>query len=409
MDRVLATAAEVVSRCRILASHSEVQGILTRTFLSAAMRSAYEDVSRWMQNASMCVRVDNAGNLRGSSAGTNPGARRLIIGSHLDTVPDAGAFDGPLGVLLGLGLVELWQATRRDISIEVIGFSEEEGVRFGLPFIGSRALVGDLDQATLARCDAQGVSIGDAIRNFGLDPSRLDQAVLPPDSFCYLEFHIEQGPVLDSMGFPLGVVESIVGQSRAEVRFSGQANHAGTTPMHLRRDALAGAAEWIVAVEREANATPSLVATVGRIDLTPGAGNVIPGLVKLSLDVRHVDNRARRKSVERLLACAAQIAARRSLNFSSELYLDQPAVNLDTRLTDAMADAVQRCGYPVHRMNSGAGHDAMILARRLPAAMLFIRSPNGISHHPDESVRVEDVGAALASALCFLEELEKNG
>jgi allantoate deiminase len=346
--------------------------------------------------------------LRGCRPGQNPSGRGLLVGSHLDTVPNAGAFDGPLGVLLGVALVELIDS-RFELPMEVIGFSEEEGVRFGVPFIGSRALIGDLDEDTLARCDAQNISVADAIRNFGLDPSNLDDAALVQEPFAYLEFHIEQGPVLDSLGFPLGVVESIVGQTRAEIQFAGLANHAGTTPMHLRRDALAGAAEWIAAVEREAKAIPDLVATIGRLHLKPGVGNVIPGWVSLSLDVRHSDDRLRRQSVERFLACAAQIANRRGLEFSSDLLLDQSAVKLDRGLTDALASAVERSGHPVHRMNSGAGHDAMIVARRVHTAMLFLRSPGGISHHPQESVRVEDVAAALAAGLRFAKELKENG
>jgi allantoate deiminase len=406
MDRVHAVADQVVARCRALASRSEVQGNITRTFLSDAMRLAYDDVRRWMENAGMHVRFDNAGNLRGCYAGAKPGWPPLLIGSHLDTVPNAGAFDGPLGVLLGVGLAELLSGHPK-IPIELIGFSEEEGVRFGVPFIGSRALIGDLDQDTLARRDAQGISIADAIRNFALDPSRLDDA-LASDASGYLEFHIEQGPVLDGLDFPLAVVESIVGQSRAEAHFIGHANHAGTTPMHLRRDALAGAAEWIAAVEREASAIPDLVATIGRIEVKPCAGNVIPGWVRLSLDVRHPNDSLRHENRERFLQCGAQIAARRNLQFSSDLLLDQPAVKLDIAMTDALARAVGRCGYPVHRMHSGAGHDAMIVARRVPSAMLFLRSPGGISHHPDESVRVEDVAAALATGLRFVKELE-NG
>jgi len=198
-----------------------------------------------------------------------------------------------------------------------------------------------------------------------------------------------------------------VGQSRLELQFNGQANHAGTTPMHLRRDALAGAAEWIAAVERE-GALKDLVATVGRVDVKPGAGNVIPGLVSVSLDVRHPEDTVRRNCVIRLTQQADQIARRRGLTISVETHLDQPAVKMDDGLTNKLAHAVGRCSNPVHRMNSGAGHDAMIMARRMPSAMLFLRSPRGISHHPDESVLAEDVAAALAAGLCFLEDLERN-
>jgi allantoate deiminase len=226
----------------------------------------------------------------------------------------------------------------------------------------------------------------------------------------YLEFHIEQGPVLESLNLPLGVVTSITGQSRLEVKFEGKANHAGTTPMHLRRDALAGAAEWIGAVEREAAATPSLVATVGKIEAQPGAGNVIAGSVRLSLDVRHTMDEVRAEAVKHLLDSARQIAERRGLVASSELRLDQAAVAMDARLIEMLGCAVRAGGYTEHRMHSGAGHDAMVMAERMPAAMLFLRSPGGISHHPDEAVLEEDVAAALATGLHFFDQLERaNG
>jgi allantoate deiminase len=319
-------------------------------------------------------------------------------------VPDAGAFDGPLGVMLGIGIVQLLGGRKLKFPIEVIGFSEEEGVRFGVPFIGSRALIGDADGALLARRDGNGVSVNDAIRDFGLEPAEINDAVISEPA-AYLEFHIEQGPVLDTLALPLGVVETIVGQSRLQLQFMGHANHAGTTPM--RRDALACAAEWIGVVEREAVATTDLVATVGRIDVTPGADNVIAGSATLSLDVRHPSDVVRSATVERLLGCASHIAARRGLTVTSAIRLDQPSTAMHARLVNMLADAVAGCGYPVHRMHSGAGHDAMILARKMPAAMLFLRSPGGISHHPDESVLVEDVAAALETGAHFIEALDR--
>ena len=407
-DHYLAAATEIIARCRALAVHSEEQGYLTRTFLSEPMRSTHITVREWMEQAGMNVRIDHAGNIRGCYGGTESGRRLLIIGSHLDSVPHAGIFDGALGVVLAIGLLQILDGRRFRFPIEVIGFSEEEGVRFGVPFIGSRALIGELDGALLARQDPQGITVSDAIRHFGLDPSRVEEAAISQDKPRYLEFHIEQGPVLDSLGLPLGVVEAIVGQSRLDLQFNGQANHAGTTPMNLRHDALAGAAEWIAGVEREAAAVDDLVATVGRADVKPGAGNVIPGFVSVSLDVRHPSDTVRHDCVKRLTQKADQIAARRGLTISMESRLDQPAVKMDAGFTNQLAGAVERCDYPVKRMNSGAGHDAMIMARRMPSAMLFLRSPRGISHHPDESVLAEDVAAALAAGLCFLDDLERN-
>jgi allantoate deiminase len=408
MARLDAIAEQVIERCRLLAEASEEPGFTTRTFLSEPMHTVHRHVRGWMEESGISVAVDHAGNLRGVYADMHPVSRRLLIGSHLDTVPHAGAFDGVLGVLIGLSLIELLGALRLPFAIEVIGFSEEEGVRFGVPFIGSRALIGDIDEDLLERRDANGISVSEAIKSFGLDPARIAEARVADDAIGYLEFHIEQGPVLDSLGLPLGVVEAICGQSRVDVVFEGKANHAGTAPMHLRRDALTGAAEWIGAVERAAPAIPNAVATVGRVDISPGASNVIPGSARATLDVRYADDAVRQDLVARLLQRAEQIAASRSLTLSPERRFDQPAVAMDSDLTELLGRAVVKAGYPVHRMSSGAGHDAMVMARRMPAAMLFLRSPGGISHHPDESVLVEDVAAALSVGMRFLKELERR-
>jgi allantoate deiminase len=392
---------DIIDRCRLLAEATEEPGFITRTFLSPPMHQVHDHVRGWMKQAGMTAAIDHAGNIRGVYPASFAAAPRLFIGSHLDTVPRAGAFDGILGVVLGVALVERLERRRLPFAIEVIGFSEEEGVRFGVPFIGSRAFIGDINNKLLA-------SIADAITGFGLDPSRIGGAHVDGDSLGYLEFHIEQGPVLESLGLPMGIVDAVAGQSRLELVFEGKANHAGATPMHLRQDALAGAAEWIGVVEREARAIPGAVATVGRATLSPGAGNVIPGSVAASLDVRHVDDAVRRDLVARLLRCAEKIAAARCLMVSHEQQLEQPAVAMDSALTQMLASAVGNSGHPVHRMTSGAGHDAMIVARQMPAAMLFLRSPGGISHHPDENVLAEDVAAALDVGMRFLKELEQR-
>jgi allantoate deiminase len=333
------------------------------------------------------------------------GTPRLLIGSHVDTVPDAGAYDGVLGVVLAIELARALGGRRLKFAIEVVAFSEEEGVRFGVPFIGSRALVGRLDDELLGRSDARGVTVAQAIRDFGLDPARTGQEACP--TLGYLEFHIEQGPVLDSLGLPLGVVTAIVGQSRFDVTFRGAANHAGTTPMHMRRDALAAAARWTSFVERTARATPGVVATVGALHVHPGAVNVVPGEARASLDVRHADDAVRRAVTTRLRCAAEKIGAQRNVTVEWRQQLDQPAVACDPDLTAMLARAVQTIA-PVQRMTSGAGHDAMIVAAIAPVAMLFLRSPGGISHHPAESVHAADVEAALAAGIAFLEELERS-
>lgn len=353
----------------------------------------------------MSVRVDAAGNLRGLHASASETAARLLIGSHLDTVPNAGAFDGILGVVMGVALVGLLAGRRLPFAIEVIGFSEEEGVRFGVPFIGSRALAGTADDALLDQPDAAGRTVRRAISDFGLDPAEISDARASPGAIGFLEFHIEQGPVLENLGLPLGVVDTISGQSRVDVIFVGAANHAGTTPMPMRRDAVTCAAEWVLAVEAEARRTPGLVATVGRIEAEPGVGNVVAGRSVATLDVRHATDDVRMAALGALLSAAAFIAAARSIEMTSVVHLDQPSVPMDSTFVSALERAVTRIGAPVHRMQSGAGHDAMIVAPCMPAAMLFLRSPGGISHHPNESVLEEDVALALSAGLAFLDEI----
>ena len=405
---LLERAQAVIRCCRTLASYTEEPGFTTRTFLSPPMRAVHADLSAWMTSAGMDVSVDAVGNLRGVYASSLADAPRLFIGSHLDTVPRAGAFDGILGVTIGIMLVDMLGGERLPFSVEVVGFSEEEGVRFGVPFIGSRALAGTCDEALLARRDATGRAVTDAIRDYALDPSRIGDARVCSRAIGYLEFHIEQGPVLEGLGLPLGIVTAIVGQSRADVTFTGAASHAGTTPMHARHDALAGAAEWIGRVEQEALNTPGLVATVGRIEAQPGAGNVIAGLCRSSLDLRHADDRVRTGARDALHRTALEIALRRGLTLAWEPRLDQAAVAMAEPLIAALACAVERSGTSPARLPSGAGHDAMIMAQCMPTAMLLLRSPGGISHHPDETVIDADVAMALAAGRAFLEDLASS-
>jgi allantoate deiminase len=398
-------AREVIRRCRMLAACSDEPGFTTRTFLSDSMRKVHGMMGVWMTAAGMDVRVDPAGNLRGVYAGASTDARRLLIGSHLDTVPHAGAFDGVLGVVIGVSLVEALHGTRLPYGIEVIGFSDEEGVRFGVPFIGSRALVGELDASLLAVQDPDGISVAQAIRNFKLDPSRMVDARADANPLGYVEFHIEQGPLLESADCPVAVVDRISGRTATDVTFVGVAGHAGTTPMSGRRDAVAGAAEWIGCVEALARGTKGLLATNGRIDAEPGAANVIAGRCRVTLDVRHADDTIRAAAVERLRLEAEEIGARRRLQVEWTPRLDQSAAPMDPQLVAVLARALEAAGAPMTVMSSGAGHDAMVLAAYMPAAMLFIRTPGGISHHPDETVNEGDVAFALATGMNFLSEL----
>lgn len=398
-------AEEVIARCRKLATYSEDSNGTRRTLLSAPMRDVHREIATWLESFGVRVKIDAAGNLRALYAAKQTPAPRLMIGSHLDTVPNAGSFDGVLGVVLAVGLLQALDGRRLPFAVEVVGFSEEEGVRFGVPFIGSRALVGRLDETLLEMRDANDVSVRESISEFGLAAAGIQDARLQDDTCGYLEFHIEQGPVLENMGLPLAVVEAIAGQSRLELTFLGRANHAGTTPMDLRFDAVAGAAEWIAVVEREAKKISGLVATVGSVRTKPGTPNVIAGEALLSLDIRHRDDVIRTNAVEALVRYAEEIARRRGLSVRCKLLMDQKAVAMDSFLTGQIEIAMLKTGCEPHRMISGAGHDAMIIAEKIPAAMIFLRTPGGISHDPAESVLVEDVEKAIDCGLHLLDQL----
>ena len=401
------TPAEyVLDLCARIASHTDVPGTITRTFLSPATRAVHNLLSDEMQALGMTVRTDSAGNLRGVYPAATSGAATLLTGSHIDTVPDAGPYDGPLGVAIPIALIRSLDGRRLPFAIEIIAFSEEEGVRFALPFIGSRALLGDLTPADLARTDADVITIAQAIRNFGLNSDNLTDALLTPHTFAFIETHIEQGPVLESLLLPLGIVTTIIGQSRLGLTFHGQANHAGTTPMPFRHDALAAAAHWIAAVEAypQTISDPSLLATVGSINALPGTANVIPGSVTVSLDVRHPSDESRQGAVRALVQQAEYIAKSRNLTLTTEDRGGQPSVPMNGSLRAALTTAASP--YKPNAMPSGAGHDAMILAPHIPTAMLFLRTPSGLSHHPNESVSAADIDAALTTCLRFLDSLQ---
>jgi allantoate deiminase len=377
-------AARVLERCARLGEVSEAPSLLLRRYATPAMAAANELVGGWMRDAGLAVRVDAAGNLIGRREG---GERTLVLGSHLDTVRDAGRYDGPLGVLAALAVVE--RLGELPFAVEIVGFADEEGTRFGTGYLGSRAWAGAWDPGWDALTDADGLTLADALRAFGGQPG----AVAPPDwsrLVAYCELHIEQGPVLEAAGEPVGVVTAISGQSHARVRFTGAAGHAGTVPMAARHDPLVAASEWVVALDTLARAVDGLVATVGELAVHPGARNVIPGAAELSLDVRHEDDTVRRDATAALREQAGEIAAARGVGLEWEAWADAPAVPLDPALTDRLAAAGARVRLP-----SGAGHDAAVLAPLVPAAMLFVRCAGGISHNPAEHVEEADVAVAL--------------
>ncbi|HEX3729134.1 MAG TPA: allantoate amidohydrolase [Opitutaceae bacterium] len=403
-DDISREAGRLARRLDELGRISDERGQLTRTFLSPAMGRANARVGGWMRAERLAVREDTVGNLIGRREGARRGARTLLLGSHLDTVRDAGRFDGALGVLLPISALAVLRTRGASLpfAVEVLGFSEEEGVRFASAYLGSKGYCGRLAAADLARRDARGISVREAL---GRGFVRLRPAHRRSELLGYVETHIEQGPVLEAGRRPLGVVAAIAGQTRGRIVFRGRAGHAGTTPMGLRRDALAGAAEFILAAERLARRSPGLVATVGTIAVEPGAPNVIPAEAACSLDLRHPRDPARRRALRRLLDGARRIARRRKLGFSWVRTQDDGAVACDARLTGRLVRSVRKVQGEAPRLVSGAGHDAVIVSSLAPVAMIFVRCRGGLSHHPDEHARPADLAAALRALVHFLESL----
>jgi allantoate deiminase len=357
----------------------------------------------------MSVRRDAAGNLVGRYECETPDAPALLIGSHIDSVRNGGRYDGALGVMLGIDVVQVLNATGRRLpfAVEVIAFGDEEGSRFPASMVCSRAVAGTVDPQVMEMADAEGVSLAEAFAAFGLDPTRLEEAARKPGQvLAFLEAHIEQGPVLEAEGLALGVVTAIAAQKRLMVRFTGMAGHAGTTPMRLRKDPGPAAAEAILALERIcSSAQDGLVGTVGRITALPGAFNVIPGAVEFSMDIRAEVAATRDAAALAVTAEIEAIAARRGLTVSVSLMQDLAASPCDPALTALLEEAVAATGQPPRRLPSGAGHDAMVIADLCPTAMLFIRCEGGISHNPREAVSDADCAVAAEAMLGFVDRL----
>lgn len=384
-------------------------GRLTRLYLSPAHRAAADQVAEWMRAAGMTVSLDAAANVVGRYEGSAPGAAAFLLGSHIDSVRDAGRFDGPLGVIAAIQAVaELHRrGRRRPFAIEVVAFGDEEGIRFPTTLTGSAAFAGRFKNACLDEVDAEGVSRREALVAFGCDPVEIPSiARAGGRAIAYLEAHIEQGPVLEKRHLPLGVVSAINGVSRGAVEIVGEAGHAGTVPMDVRKDALAGAAEIVLAIERMARETAGLVATVGQLVVAEGAVNTVPGRVRFTYDVRSADDAVRRAAVDSLHHEAAAVASRRGLAATVVRGHEGDAVPCDARLTDALARAVTRQGVEPIRLVSGAGHDGMSFYRVLPIAMLFVRCRGGVSHNPAEFASPSDIGFAVRTLIDVLETYE---
>ena len=402
-------ARRIYDRCQALACHSEQPDGLTRVFLSPEQRAVDDLVLGWMREAGMEARLDAIGNCVGRYEATERGRPCLMLGSHLDTVRDAGKYDGMLGVVTAIECVAELHATgtRLPFAVEVVGFADEEGVRFGATLLGSRAVAGTFDPAVLDAVDADGVSMRDAMAAFGLAAARIgDAAHRRQDVLAYAELHIEQGPVLESLDLPVGVVTAINGGNRVSIEITGSAGHAGTVPMTLRRDALAAASECVLAIEGLARSATNVVATVGRLVVSPGAVNVIPGNVRLTLDVRAPTDDARHAARAAMESECRAIAQRRRIDIAMSPLWDARTSACDAHLQQQFAAAVEAEGLRVHRLPSGAGHDGMALIDIAPIGMLFVRCKAGISHNPAEAVDVADVDAGARVLLRFIRHFQ---
>jgi allantoate deiminase len=399
----------LMGRLDALAAFTEVPGQLTRRYLSPAHVAAMRQVETWMAEAGMSVRTDPLCSVFGRYEGSRPGAPAIMLGSHIDTVVDAGKYDGNLGVLAAIAVATdmARRGERLAHAVEVAAFGEEEGSRFTAHILTSSALVGAVKPALLDIKDGDGISVREALAAAGGDAKACRACMRRKGEIAaYLELHIEQGPVLEDNGRALGAVTAINGSVRLAVTVTGFAGHAGTVPMASRRDALAAAGEMILATERLAAATRDLVATVGRITALPGVTNVIPGRVEFTVDMRSPSDAVRRRAAKALLLALREIAARRRVEVEAETYQENPAVAIDRGVIDTVADAIVACGCEPMRLASGAGHDAMIMARLCPSGMIFLRCKDGISHNPAESITVGDADLGVRVLLEAVRRLD---
>jgi allantoate deiminase len=401
----------IMQRCDALARHSELPGGLTRVFLSPESRAAGELVLGWMREAGMQASLDAIGNARGRYEGERPGLPCLMLGSHLDTVRDAGRYDGMLGVVSAIECVDFLNSQKKKLpfALEVVGFGDEEGVRFGTTLLGSRAVAGNFDFSSLKIKDSNSITMEQALRDFGLEPKDIPKvAKKKGEVLAYAELHIEQGPVLEAEGMPVGVVTAINGFSRLRVTLTGLAGHAGTVPMSLRRDALAAAAECIAAVERVAKSRADVVGTVGRIEASPGAINVIPGKVVFTVDLRAPKDDLRLSCLSSLQEEMKAICSKRKIDIGIENLQEFGVTQCAEWLMAQVDRAVAAEGLKVRRLPSGAGHDGMAIRAIADIAMLFVRCKGGISHNPAEAISAQDAGAGARVLLHFISHFEQK-
>jgi allantoate deiminase/N-carbamoyl-L-amino-acid hydrolase len=408
----LAFGPSIMRMAESIGAWSDADDALTCAYLTPAHRRTASQLADWMADAGMETHVDAVGNVVGRYAAAAPGTRTLVTGSHYDTVRNGGKYDGRLGILLPIALVRHLNecGERLPFNLEVIGFAEEEGVRFKSTFLGSSAVAGRFDMTQLDQQDADGVTMRQALLDAGHDPQAIPAIARDPSTLLgYVEVHIEQGPVLLERGLPLGVVSAIAGSSRYLVELAGLASHAGTTPMGMRRDAAAAAAEIVLLVERRCSGQGSLVGTVGQLEVPGGSVNVVPGQCKLSLDIRAADDATRLAAVDDILAGISAICRERGIEEKLYKIVEAEAAPCAPGLRDQLASAVERAGLPRFDLPSGAGHDAMMMAQVTDVAMLFTRCGNGgISHNPLETMTADDADLAAQVLLDFLRTLAQQ-
>ncbi|MCP4328247.1 MAG: allantoate amidohydrolase [Alphaproteobacteria bacterium] len=394
-----------MDRLHQLAGHSESAEGLTRVYLSVEEKAAGELLIGWMKEAGMSADFDAVGNVVGRYEGMTPGLPAVVTGSHYDAVRNAGSYDGMLGVVLPISCVKIMHEAgeRLPHAIEVIGFADEEGVRFQSTLLGSRAIAGTLAPETLNKKDSDGMTMAEALTAFGLDPARIaDAAHRPEDVLAYVEVHIEQGPVLEQEGLPVGIVTSIAGANRFVVRVRGQAGHAGTVPMMLRRDAATAASEMVLEIEKRCQGIDGLVGTAGQLFVPDGATNVIPGAAEFTIDIRAGEDREREAAVGDVMKSIDAIADRRGVTVEVETSHEERSANCAAWLMNMLRESVARAGIVPRDLMSGAGHDAMAIADIADISMLFVRCGNGgISHHSDETMTAEDADISAAILLDF--------
>jgi allantoate deiminase len=407
LDADLAAGRRLMARLDAFAAFSDEPRRLTRLFLSDAHRRAAEAFIGWCGEAGLEARIDAAGNVVARYEGKRAGAPAVMLGSHIDTVRDAGRYDGNYGALAALAVIEALaeRGERLDHAVEIVAFGDEEGVRFRTTLTGSRALAGTYPEDALDQRDSSGVSMREALKAFGGDPERAG-SIRRTGVAAFVEAHIEQGPILEADGLPLGVVTAINGATRLEVGVDGVAGHAGATPMRLRRDALTAAAEMALAIEARARGEADLVATVGRFDVWPDATNVIPGHVQFSIDVRSPDDQRRAAALADLEARITAIAASRGVRVSIAKPHDANAFACDPSIIADLKKAVEAIGVPPRLLPSGAGHDSMVMGKLCPAGMLFVRCKGGVSHNPLESITVEDCALGLKALTRFVRDFQ---